>query len=168
MQLFAFRYPGRLLRPRDAIPEAALRFVAEQIRVGSDALAAYPVRPQTRREQLDGLREAFGFHMFGPGHGRGLVAWLLPVALATTSASNVASALMDELRQRRIIAPAPARWNASSRPAWSWRSGTSPASSPAPLAEDKAAALDALLHPKEGAAMSVLAWARQVTRRSRA
>ena len=89
------------------IPEPALRFGAEQLRVGSEALAAYAARPQTRREQLDALRSEFGFCMFAPGHGRELLAWMLPVALATTNASAIAAALMDELRRRRIIAPGP-------------------------------------------------------------
>ena len=31
LQLCAFRYPGRLLRPGDIIPEPALRFVAGQL-----------------------------------------------------------------------------------------------------------------------------------------
>ena len=47
-------------------------------------------------------RAAFGFRMFGPGHGRELLAWLLPVALATTDALGVAAALMDELRRISI------------------------------------------------------------------
>src|SRR4051812_8564690 len=64
LQLCAFRYPGRLLRPGEAIPDAALRFVAGQLQVGAGVLAAYAARTQTRREQLDGLREAFGFRMF--------------------------------------------------------------------------------------------------------
>src|SRR4051812_6867137 len=55
LQLCAFRYPGRLLRPREAIPAAALRFVAAQIGTGAEALADYARRPQTRRQQLDGL-----------------------------------------------------------------------------------------------------------------
>jgi TnpA family transposase len=63
LQLCAFRYPGRLLRPGDMIPEPALNFVAEQLRLGSEALAAYAARPQTRREQLDALRSEFGFDM---------------------------------------------------------------------------------------------------------
>ena len=50
LQLCAFRYPGRLLRPGETIPEPALRFVASQLHVGADALAAYAARPQTRRE----------------------------------------------------------------------------------------------------------------------
>lgn len=104
-QLCAFRYPGRVVRAGEAIPEAALRFVAGQLLVGTDTLAAYAARSQTRREQLDGLRDTFGFRMYGPSHGREMLAWLLPVALATTNAVNVAAALMDELRRRRIVAP---------------------------------------------------------------
>ena len=59
LQLCAFRYPGRLLRPGEAIPETTLNFVTNQLRISADALAAYATRSQTRREQLDGLREAF-------------------------------------------------------------------------------------------------------------
>ena len=95
----------RLLRPGEAIQEPSLCFVADQLRVGVDALAAYAARPQTRREQLDGLREAFGFRIFAPGRGRGMLVWLLPVALATTNTVTVAAALMDELRRCRIVAP---------------------------------------------------------------
>ena len=105
LQLCAFRYPGRLLRPGEAIPETALHFVANQLRVSADALPAYAARPQTRREQLDGLREGFGFQMYTHSHGREMLAWLLPVALATTNALTVAATLTDELRRRKILAP---------------------------------------------------------------
>lgn len=76
---------------------------AGRLCIGADALIAYAARPQTRREQLDGLRDTFGFRMYAPGHGREMLAWLLPVAMATTNAFNVAAALMDELRRRRIL-----------------------------------------------------------------
>jgi hypothetical protein len=38
-------------------------------------------------------------------HGRAILAWLLPVALATTNAVTVAATLVDELRRRKIVAP---------------------------------------------------------------
>ena len=104
LQLCAFRYPGRLLRAGEATPDSALQFIAEQLHVSPETLAAYAARPQTRRKQLDALRAEFGSRMFAPGHGRDLLAWLLPVALATTNASAIATALMDELRRRRIVA----------------------------------------------------------------
>ena len=62
LQLCAFRYPGRLLRSREAIPEAALAFVAGQLRVAQDALADYAARHQTRREQLLTVGPAHGKH----------------------------------------------------------------------------------------------------------
>jgi hypothetical protein len=95
-----------LLRPGEAIPETAF-FVANQLRVSTDVLAVYAARSQTRREQLDGLREAFGFQMYAHGHGREMLAWLLPVALATTNAHTVTATLTGELRRRKILAPGP-------------------------------------------------------------
>jgi len=161
LQLCTFRYPGRLLRPGEAISEPTLRFVADQLRISADALAAYAARSQTRREQLEGLRETFGFRMFAPGHGRDMLAWLLPVALATTNATNVAAALMDELRRRRIVSPGPSVVErlvtavlvvAERHVAGQVTRG---------LSSSQTAALDTLLFPKEGAPLSVLAWARQ-------
>jgi hypothetical protein len=161
LQLCAFRYPGRLLRPGEAIPEPALRYVAERIHVGADALAAYAARRQTRQEQLDDLREAFGFRMYAPGHGRDMLAWLLPVALATTNALTIIAALMDELRRRRIVAPGPSVVErlvaavlvvAERHVAGQLTRSLSPA---------QAEALDALLASKEGTPLSVLGWARQ-------
>jgi len=160
LQLCAFRYPGRLLRPGDMIPEPALNFVAEQLRLGPEALAAYAARPQTRREQLDALRSEFGFCMFAPGHGRELLAWMLPIALATTNASAIAAALMDELRRRRIIAPGPSvieRLVAAVLVVAERRVADQLTATLSPLQTE---ALDALLRPKEGTSMSVLAWAR--------
>lgn len=50
IQLCALRYPGRLLRPGELIPDKALRFVAEQIGTEPEALIAYAARFQTRYE----------------------------------------------------------------------------------------------------------------------
>ena len=38
---------------------------------------------------------------------REIQEWLLPVALATTSGANIAAALLEELRRRRVIVPGP-------------------------------------------------------------
>ena len=161
LQLCSFRYPGRLLHPGEAIPEPALRFVADQIHVGADALAAYAARRQTRRDQLDDLREAFGFRMYAPGHGRDMLAWLLPVALATTNALAVAAALMDELRRRRIIVPGPSVIERLVAAVLVVAERHVAGQLTRNLSLANTDALDALLVPKEGTAMSVLAWARQ-------
>jgi TnpA family transposase len=49
LQLCAFRYPGLLLRQGEVISEAAIVFVAGQLRVTPGALADYAERHQTRR-----------------------------------------------------------------------------------------------------------------------
>lgn len=161
LQLSAFRFPGRLLRPGEVIPEAALRFVAEQIGVSAEALADYATRPQTRREQLDGLRAAFGFRMFAPEHRRDVAAWLLPVALATTSAPAVAATLLDELRRRRIVAPGPSVLERLVGAAMLQAERHIAGQLTRNLTVEQTAALDALLAPKEGTPTSVLAWARR-------
>src|SRR4051794_24706724 len=48
LQLCTLRYPGRLLRPGEIIPEVALRFVAGQLDIEPAALSAYAARFQTR------------------------------------------------------------------------------------------------------------------------
>ena len=99
--------------------------------------------------------------MYAHGHGREILAWLLPVALATTNAVTVAATLMDELRRRKIIAPGPcvverlvaaALVVAERHVAGQLTRNLSPA---------QTEALDALLGSKEDTSMSVLAWARQ-------
>lgn len=161
MQLCALRYPGRLLRPGELIPAEALRFVAAQVGAEPDALAGYATRWQTRYQQLDSLRQAFGFLDFVPACRREVLAWLLPVALASTNATSIAAALMDELRRRRLIVPGPsvieqlvaaATALAERHVAHQLTRNLSPA---------QVEAIDALLQPKEGTPMSVLAWARQ-------
>src|SRR4051794_27825954 len=107
LQLCSLRYPGRLLRPGECIPGPALRYVAHQLDADPNALAAYAVRFQTRYEQLEALRESFGFAALGRPQRRELLAWLLPVALATASAPAIAATLMDELRRRQVIVPGP-------------------------------------------------------------
>jgi hypothetical protein len=163
LQLCAFRYPSRLLRPAEAIPEEVLRFVAEQIGVDTPGtIAAYAARTQTRREQLNDLREAFGFAAFTPEYGRLFLGWLLPVALATTSGFAVAQALMDELRRRQVIAPGPSVIERLVAAAL-FRAERHVASQLTQnLSSEQASALDALLELRPDAPhLSVLAWARQ-------
>lgn len=162
LQLCAFRYPGRLLRPGEVIPIEALRFIGEQIGIEAAAIAAYAARRQTRREQLEALREAFGFITFTRQHAREFVAWLVPVALTTTSGLTVAQALLNELRRRRIVAPgasvierlvAAAMLLAERHVAGQLTNG---------LAPDQVAALDGLLELHPGTPhLSTLSWARQ-------
>ena len=55
VQLCALRFPGRLLRPGEAVPREVLSFVADQLDLDPDTLADYAVRSQTRYDQLESL-----------------------------------------------------------------------------------------------------------------
>jgi len=161
LQLCAFRYPGRLLWSDEAIPAPALRFVADQLGVAPGALTAYGTRPQTRREQLDALRAAFGFAMFAPEHQRELLTWLLPAALGTADTTAVAEALMGELRRRKILAPGPSVIERLVAVAWMLAERQIARQLTGDLLPAQATALEGLLTIKGGTAMSALAWARQ-------
>jgi hypothetical protein len=158
LQLCALRYPGRLLRPGEIIPQPALHFVADQLGTAPEVLITYAARFQTRYEQLGVLRTTFGFTDLTPRR-RELLEWLLPVSLATTNPLTVAAALLDELRRRRIIVPGPsiverlvaATLVTAERHMASQLTGG--------LTQAQSEALEALLAPKD-TAMSMLAWAR--------
>jgi TnpA family transposase len=160
LQLCALRYPGRLLRPREVIPEPALRFVAEQLGIAPEALTAYAARFQTRYEQLGVLRETFGFTDLTPRR-RQILEWLLPVSLATTNPYAVATTLLDELRRRRIIVPGPSTIERLVAAALVLAERHVASQLTRNLTQAQSAALDAMLASKQGTAMSVLAWARQ-------
>jgi TnpA family transposase len=98
--------------------------------------------------------------MFAPGHGRELLSWLLPVALATTNASAIAVVLMEELRRRRIVAPGPSVVERLIAAALVLAERHVADQITRALSPEQIAALDALLAPKN-ATMSVLAWSRQ-------
>src|SRR3546814_12002021 len=99
IQLCALRYPGRLLRPGELIPHAPLAFVADQLDLDPRVLADYAVRGPTRYEQLDTLRDVFGFAQLIRPARTGLQTWLLPVALTTTSGAAPAAPLRDRTRR---------------------------------------------------------------------
>lgn len=105
LQLCALRYPGRLLRPGELIPQPPLAFVGDQLGIEPQTLADYAARGPTRYEQLDTLRGVFGFRPFSRPVQAELQAWLLPAALATTSGADLARLLLDEFRRCRIIVP---------------------------------------------------------------
>ena len=161
IQLCALRYPGRFLRPGELIPDTPLAFVAEQLQVGPEVLADYATRGPTRYEQLDALRDAFGFMPLSRPLRTTLQEWLLPIALTTTSGARLARVMLDECRRRRIIVPgissvermvAQALLDAERHVAEHLARG---------LDARQRRLLDALLLPHTGTNLSDLAWVRQ-------
>jgi hypothetical protein len=159
LQLCALRYPGRLLRPGEIIPQPALRFVADQLGTAPEALITYAARFQTRYEQLGVLRTAFGFADLTPRR-RQLLEWLLPVSLTTTIPLTVATTLLDELRRSRIIVPGPSIVERLVAATLATAERHVARQLTGGLTQAQSEALEALLAPKPDTAMSMLAWAR--------
>ncbi len=103
LQLCALRYPGRLIRPAETIPQDAAMFLAEQLGVDPDALADFARRAPTRYERWAILRRRFGFtDLCRPSRGD-LVAFARGIALAAAKDRLVVTALAEEMRQRIVI-----------------------------------------------------------------
>lgn len=105
MQLCALRYPGRLLASGEVIPPEVTRFLGAQLGLGSDALAEYATRSETRRDHLIVLRQIYGFKMFAGHRARELKAWLVGEAENTTTNHDLAHRFVDECRRTRTVLP---------------------------------------------------------------
>lgn len=105
LQLCALRYPGRLLASGEVIPPEVTRFLGAQLGLGSDALAEYATRSETRRDHLIVLRQAYGFRMFSGHRAHELKAWLAGEAENATTNHDLARRFVDECRRTRTVLP---------------------------------------------------------------
>lgn len=83
-----------------------LQFIAEQVGASPSRVAEYAMRDETRREHLAELLSRFDWRTFGLREHREASAWLMTLARSTDQGLVLVRALLDELRQRRILAPA--------------------------------------------------------------
>ena len=64
LQLCVLRYPGRLLRRGEVVPERVVRFIGRQLGIEEDALGGYAVRIATRYLHSSTLQDLHGFRPF--------------------------------------------------------------------------------------------------------
>lgn len=107
LQLCAFRYPGRLLRPGETIPQAMLSFVGGQLGLGADDLAGYAVRSETHYEHSAALQRVYRLRLFEGQAAEEMRDWLAEAAETTRSNEALVVAMLEELRLRRVIVPGP-------------------------------------------------------------
>jgi len=107
VQLGYARLPGRVLRVGEEAHPQIVAMLASQLGVDPAAFATYlHGRDTTRREHLVELQRDFGFRSFSATIYRELAGWLLPIALSTDVGPVLVGAVIDELRQRKVLAPA--------------------------------------------------------------
>src|SRR5713226_2284465 len=107
VQLGYARFPGRVLHVgEDAYPQI-LSILASQLGVDPVVFSDYRHgRDTTRREHVLELQRDFGFRSLSAMIYRELAGWLLPIALTTDVGTLLVGALIDELRERKVLAPA--------------------------------------------------------------
>jgi hypothetical protein len=162
VQLGYARFPGRVLRVGEAAHPQIVATLASQLGVDPVAFTTYlRGRETTRREHLLELQRDFGFGSFSAQVYRELAGWLLPIALGTDAGPVLVGALVDELRERKILAPA---LSTIERLAWETRRRAQRlvfVRLTAALTDARRAQLDALLVVPPGARITPLAQLRQ-------
>jgi TnpA family transposase len=105
VQLCSLRYPGCALPTDGQPPEALLSFVSRQLRLNPELWPQYAQRAETRREHLLELQVWLGLEPFGAEHYRQLVDDLTDLAQQTDRGIVLMTALVEALRQQRVIVP---------------------------------------------------------------
>ncbi|WP_057460922.1 Tn3 family transposase [Pseudovibrio sp. POLY-S9] len=105
LQLCALRYPGRLLKPGEVIPEAVSSYLAAQLGLQPEDLLPYAARDVTRREHLSALRKIYGYQRFTGKRVKQMKSWLSQQAEAAESSEGLVCKFVEECRKRKIILP---------------------------------------------------------------
>jgi TnpA family transposase len=106
VQLCYLRYPGFALPPDAEPPAPLLATVGQQWRIDPDIWPHYARRPETRREHLAELQAWLNLTPFAFADYRRFVHQLAELAQQTDRGIVLAEALVEMLRQQRIILPA--------------------------------------------------------------
>jgi TnpA family transposase len=161
VQLCLLRFPGRALAPGERVPKGMLRHIAAQVGVEPEAFEAYAERENTRREHLAEIERLFGYQPFSEAAQRELAEWLLPTALGTGSGVALVTALVEELRERKIVMPA---LSTVERLGWEVRRRAQSLvfeRLTAGLTPEQRGRLDRLLEVEEDARHTAVVWLRQ-------
>jgi len=161
MQLCALRYLGFAPDDLSTAPWEAVVYVAQQLTVSPDALAAYGRRIPTRTLHLQHVQAHLGFRPAAPLDLYALQMWLVERALEHDKPTLLLQLACDKLRREQIVRPgitrlerfvATARQQAHEE---TWHRMT------ALSTEERRVVLDALLVSDPQTGRSVLQWLRR-------
>jgi hypothetical protein len=160
VQLCYLRYPGFALPTEAEPPAPLLAIVGQQLHLASDLWPQYAQRPETRREHLAELQVWLKLTPFTRAEYQRLVHSLADLAQQTERGIVLAEALVERLRQQRIIVPAVDVIERVCREALTCGTRRMYEALTAFLSDAHRRALDGLLTRREGTQDSVLTWLR--------
>jgi TnpA family transposase len=161
VQLCYLRFPSIVLGTDQSPSPALLTFAADQLRVSPEAWNEYGRRDQTRREHLLELQAWLKLTPFAVADYRHFVRQLAELAQQTDRGIVLAEALVELLRQQRIILPAVDVIERVCSEALTRGTRQVYEALSAPLGDFHRRALDGLLSIREGSKGSGLIWLRQ-------
>jgi TnpA family transposase len=161
VQLCYLRFPSIILGADQSPDPALLAFAADQLRVSPEAWNEYGRRDQTRREHLLELQTWLKLAPFAVSDYRHFVHQLAELAQQTDRGIVLAEALVELLRQQRIILPAVDVIERVCSEALTRGTRQVYEALSAPLGDFHRRALDGLLSIREGSKGSGLIWLRQ-------
>jgi TnpA family transposase len=106
VQLCYLRFPSRVWEIGEQVPKPILSYIALQLSIKSKFFKDYAVRDTTRREHLAEIQKAFGYESMSMSHYKRLSKWLIKLAFSTDKGIALVEALVEEMRQSKIIIPA--------------------------------------------------------------
>jgi len=106
VHLAYLRFPGRVLGSDEAPPVEMLAFVASQIECDAADFASYARRSETRWEHIGELQSYLDVRPFRRDDTRAVVRIALEQANGTDRGDAIVSAMIEHLRDKRVLLPA--------------------------------------------------------------
>ncbi len=161
VQLCYLRHPGFALPPDGEPPVSLLTHVGRQLRIEPEMWPQYSQRPETRREHLAELQTWLNLRPFSATDYRRAVQQLSELAQQTDRGIVLVEALIEQLRQQRIILPTVDVIERVCSEALTRGTRRVHEALTSPLTDQHHLALDGLLTMREGSKGSGLIWLRQ-------
>jgi hypothetical protein len=160
--LALLRHPGFGYRLDEAPPRALVAYLSDQLRVSDQLLAAYGRRPKTRLEHGWEVAAHLGLRGFEAGDLAVALDRAAQAAWSTDHGLPIARAVVEGLRERSVILPAPARIERIGLAGRARARKRALDAVAGALTVEQATALDALLVPDPTTGVTPIAWLRDI------
>lgn len=168
IHLCYLRYPGRIWEIDEIPPDYLLNYIAEQLQLPVSTLTHYDPQSSNRRNQLQLLRQEYGFRRFNNTIQSDLHDWIYPLALSTDRAVVLMTHLIEKLRHDKVIIPALSTLEMFLAPIMDEADAETTQALIGNLTPTQLEWLDLLLQSRDGGHHSFLGWLQQATGRASA